>query len=75
MSPVKEILDFLARLLSVGGVAGVIALTITVSICIRYVEHGSEEIPQILTYSLSTIVGFYFGAGISKSEPSAETSN
>lgn len=68
MSPFKEFLDFMTKLLSVGGVAGVIALTITVSICIRYVEHGSEEIPQILTYSLSTIVGFYFGAGISKVE-------
>ena len=71
MSPFKEILDFLAKLLSVGGVAGVIALTIIVSICIRYVEHGSEEIPQILTYSLSTIVGFDFGTGISKPEKSS----
>jgi uncharacterized membrane protein YfcA len=66
MSPFKEMLDFLAKLLSVGGVAGVIALTIAVSICVRYVEHGNEEIPQILSYSLSTIIGFYFGAGVSK---------
>jgi len=24
--------------------------------------HGPEEVPQILTYSLATIIGFYFGA-------------
>ena len=71
MTPFKEILDFLTKLLSIGGVAGVIALTIAVSICIRYVEHGNEEIPQILSYSLSTIIGFYFGAGVAR--PPADT--
>jgi hypothetical protein len=30
--------------------------------------HGSEDIPQILTYSLSRIVGFYFGAGTTGAE-------
>ena len=49
-----------------GGIAGLIALGITLSIRLRYVEHGAEEIPQILTYALSTIIGFYFGTGISR---------
>lgn len=52
------------RLLSVGGIAGLIALGIAASICFRYVQHGAEEVPQVLTYSLTTIIGFYFGIGV-----------
>lgn len=61
-----HIFRFLERLLSIGGIAGLIALGITAAICFRYVEHGPEEIPQILTYSLSTIIGFYFGTGVAR---------
>jgi uncharacterized membrane protein YfcA len=50
------------RILSVGGIAGVIGIIISGSICARYFMHGPEEVPQILTYSLTTIIGFYFGA-------------
>jgi uncharacterized membrane protein YfcA len=60
MSPIEAF----GRVLSVGGIAGAIALLITLTICARYVTHGPEDIPQILTYSLSTIIGFYFGAGV-----------
>jgi hypothetical protein len=60
MSPIEAF----GRILSVGGIAGVIAFLITITICIRYISVGPEEIPQILTYSLSTIIGFYFGAGV-----------
>ena len=49
-------------ILTFGGIAGVIGLLITGSICIRYVRNGPEAIPEILTYALSTIIGFYFGA-------------
>jgi uncharacterized membrane protein YfcA len=55
-----------ARILTVGGVAGLIAIMITLTICARYIMHGPEEIPQILSYSLSTIIGFYFGTGVAK---------
>jgi len=55
---------FLVRLLSTGGIAGLIALMITIAICVRYVGYGEKEFPQILTYALSTIIGFYFGAGV-----------
>jgi hypothetical protein len=58
--------DLIAEILTVGGIAGVIAIMITFTICARYIEHVSEEIPQILTYSLSTIIGFYFGTGVAK---------
>jgi hypothetical protein len=47
-----------------GIIAGVLALIIAGSICVRYIIHGAEDIPQILTYALSTIIGFYFGAGV-----------
>jgi len=51
--------------MSVGGIAGLIAIIITVSICIRYVQNGAEEIPDVLTHALMAIIGFYFGAGVS----------
>jgi hypothetical protein len=65
----KDFLRFLERLLSVGGIAGLIALAITISICARYIQYGSEEIPQVLTYALTTILGFYFGTGIARPTP------
>jgi hypothetical protein len=58
--------ELIAKILTVGGIAGVIAIAITVTICARYFQHGPEEIPQILTYSLTTIIGFYFGTGVAK---------
>jgi uncharacterized membrane protein YfcA len=54
------------KILTVGGIAGVIALVITITICARYYSHGPEEIPQILTYALTTIIGFYFGTAVTK---------
>jgi hypothetical protein len=62
----EVILRSFERLLSVGGIAGLIALAITISICTRYVQNGAEEIPQVLTYALSTILGFYFGTGVAR---------
>ncbi len=56
-----------SQILSAGGIAGVIAVIITGAICARYIQYGAEEVPQILSHSLATIIGFYFGTGISKS--------
>lgn len=53
------------RILSLTGVSGLIALIISGAIAGRYFFHGPEEVPQILGYALSTIIGFYFGTGIS----------
>jgi hypothetical protein len=47
--------------LGTGGIAGVIALIIAGTICYRYAQLGSEEIPEVLVYALTTIIGFYFG--------------
>ena len=61
----ESIQSIFTQILSVGGIAGVIALLIAASICARYIKHGPEEIPQVLTYALTTIIGFYFGTGVS----------
>jgi hypothetical protein len=66
MTTMQILLRAFERLLSVGGIAGLIALGIAATICLRYLQRGPEEIPQILTYSLTTIIGFYFGTGISR---------
>ena len=67
---IGQIIRFFERLLSVGGIAGLIAIAITISICTRYVQNGAEEIPQVLTYALTTILGFYFGTGVARQAPS-----
>jgi len=34
--------------------------------CARYFSHGSEPIPDVLTHSLTTTIGFYFGSHVTK---------
>jgi hypothetical protein len=65
-TPFHRMMDSFDNILSVGGIAGLIALGIAGTICVRYAQYGSEDIPQVLTYSLTTIIGFYFGTGVSK---------
>jgi hypothetical protein len=56
-------MGFLSRLLAIGGVAGVIAIMITAAILYRYIENGpAEQIPEVLSHALTTILGFYFGS-------------
>jgi uncharacterized membrane protein YfcA len=54
------------RIVSTGGVTGTIPVMIVAAIGGRYFFHGPEEVPQILGYALSTIIGFYFGSGVSE---------
>lgn len=56
----------LSEILTVGGIAGVIAILITLTICARYVQYGFEPIPEVLSYALTTVIGFYFGTGVVK---------
>ena len=63
----------LRDILTVGGIAGMIAIIITVTICARYIQYGAEPIPDILTYALATIIGFYFGTGITKASEAASS--
>jgi hypothetical protein len=53
---------FLASLVeALEGVAGIIGLIITIAIVFMFINNPKVEIPQILSASLTTILGFYFG--------------
>ena len=54
------------RIISVGGISGLIAIIIAAGISGRYFFHGPEDVPPILGYALSTIIGFYFGSGVTR---------
>jgi hypothetical protein len=59
MNGVWRVID---RLQSIGGVAAILAAGITATICLRYLIHGPEEVPPLLSHSMSVILGFYFGS-------------
>jgi hypothetical protein len=51
------------KLQTVGGVAAILAVGITATICARYLLHEQvEDVPPVLSNALSTILGFYFGS-------------
>jgi hypothetical protein len=58
----------ISNLLTVGGIAGLIALTITVTLCARYFRHGPEEPPEVLKFALTAIIEFYFGTATAPSK-------
>jgi hypothetical protein len=67
--------DIFRDVLTVGGVSGIIALVITASICMRYVQRGSKKIPELLAAAPTTIIGFYFGTAVgTKQLPSSPAS-
>ncbi len=58
-SPIQEIL-------SAGGISGILAIMITCGILYRYTIYGDTQFPDMLTHALSTIIGFYFGTGVTR---------
>jgi hypothetical protein len=56
----------LRELMHVGGIAGFVAVLITITICYMLAFKDAKEIPQILSGALTTILGFYFGSKVSK---------
>jgi hypothetical protein len=60
----------MSRIISLGGISGIIALIIVVAMCNRYMA-GEKEFPEIMKNALTTILGLYFGAAVAqaKSEP------
>lgn len=46
----------------IGGTSGIIGLLITCTIIWMLVNNPNNEIPQILSTALTTILGFYFGS-------------
>jgi hypothetical protein len=55
----------IGRVLSAGGISGLIAVIIVGTVGGRYFAYGPEPIPEVLTNVLTTVVGFYFGASVS----------
>jgi hypothetical protein len=53
------------RVLQIGGISGVIAFVMTVTICYLAITNGTP-IPDVLSNALTTILGFYFGVGINE---------
>ena len=72
--PLNALTKIVRDILSIGGIAGVVAIVITVTICARYIQNGAEPIPEVLSFALTTIIGFYFGTGVGKSSSNASTS-
>lgn len=61
---IQAIVRVLEGLLSIGGIAGLIAIMITIAMCKRYMVDGDQQFPEIMKYALTTILGFYFGAAV-----------
>lgn len=53
---------FVAVLESIGGIAGIIGIIITLAIVYLVVKSPDAEIPQVLSGALTAILGFYFGS-------------
>jgi hypothetical protein len=68
---VQGIVRIFHGLLSVGGIAGLIAIIITVAMCKRYMVDGDQQFPEIMKYALTTILGFYFGTNVSRGNSQA----
>jgi hypothetical protein len=51
---------------NIGGIAGLIGLIITFTIVYLIISNPKNEIPQILSAALTTILGFYFGTKTNK---------
>jgi len=59
-------IGFAAILNSLGGIAGIIGLIVTLTIVYLVIREPKAEIPQILSTALTAILGFYFGSKVSK---------
>jgi hypothetical protein len=64
----KVILRFLDNFQSAGGVAGTLALSIAITLCVVYWRDpaNNQDIQKALIYALTSILGFYFGTSSAK---------
>jgi hypothetical protein len=60
--------SLLTQLLQTSGIAGTIAMIITVTICYMFAVLHVTEVPTVLSGSLATILGFYFGTKATRHE-------
>jgi hypothetical protein len=69
-----EIFQYLNNLQTVGGVAGTIAILITVTLCAGFIRNQTAqpgEVGRALIYALTTIIGFYFGTAAGQKMPTS----
>lgn len=52
------------EILQVGGIAGLIALLIAITICVSVLIYPNKAVPEVLSSSLTIILGFYFGTKV-----------
>ena len=60
----QAIVRIVVGFLSVGGIAGIVAIMITIAMCKRYMVDGDQNFPEVMKYALTTIIGFYFGTAV-----------
>lgn len=60
------------RLQSAGGVAAVLAVGITATLCLGYLLPGDRTIPPVLEHGFTVILGFYFGTKTQRKAQRAE---
>lgn len=69
VGPTRGILRTLVRVLELGGIAGIIAVTLTVTFSILICTGGTEgrtDLIDLMKNALLLILGFYFGSKVSK---------
>jgi hypothetical protein len=59
-----------AAVLDAGGIAGVIAVIITLTICYMLAIVHVTDVPAVLSTSLTSILGFYFGTKVGRGKVS-----
>jgi hypothetical protein len=65
MSVYRPQTTFFGEVFSLGAIAGLIAIMITVTLCYLIAVQGVKDPPQILSAALTAILGFYFGSKVS----------
>ena len=70
-----DIFEYLSNLQTVGGVSGVIAVVIVITLCVGYLRDPAGnpgELGKALIYALTTIIGFYFGTAAGQKAEAAK---
>jgi hypothetical protein len=58
--------DLVRNMIQFGGIAGIIAIVITSTICYRMIAQGNFDVPNPVGTWVTIILGFYFGTSVHK---------
>ncbi len=64
MSVYRPQTTFFGEVFSLGAIAGIIAIMVTLTLCYLIAVQGVKDPPQILSAALTAILGFYFGSKV-----------